>query len=273
MSRMKATVVIDNIEYSELAAEWGLCIYIEHRDKVILLDTGSSDLFAENAQKLGLCLQNVDFGVLSHAHYDHANGMPAFFEVNTSAPFFIRESSAENCYHKKEGEWKYIGMPEGIFEKYSGRMIISKGIEKVSDGAYLIPHSTPNLADIGKKEEMKKLVGDEWVHDDFAHEQSLVLETQQGLVIFNSCSHGGVVNIIHEVEKVFPGQKICGYIGGFHLYNKSAEEVRTVARELKKAGVERIYTGHCTGDEAFRILHEELGDIIQQFYTGLVIEF
>lgn len=34
-----------------------------------------------------------------------------------------------------------------------------------------------------------------------------------------------------------------------------------------------IGTGHCTKNRAFGILKEELGDKIEQFRTGLVIEF
>jgi 7,8-dihydropterin-6-yl-methyl-4-(beta-D-ribofuranosyl)aminobenzene 5'-phosphate synthase len=55
--------------------------------------------------------------------------------------------------------------------------------------------------------------------DDFSHEQSLVLETDMGLIIFNSCSHGGAVNIINEIKSTFPGKHIYGLIGGFHLFN------------------------------------------------------
>jgi 7,8-dihydropterin-6-yl-methyl-4-(beta-D-ribofuranosyl)aminobenzene 5'-phosphate synthase len=33
-----------------------------------------------------------------------------------------------------------------------------------------------------------------------------------------------------------------------------------------------VITGHCTGDEAFTILKEELGEIIEQMYTGMEIE-
>ena len=65
-----------------------------------------------------------------------------------------------------------------------------------------------------------------WVYDDFSHEQSLVFRTQKGLVIFNSCCHGGVANIINEVGATFPTEKVYGIIGGFHLFNKSEEEIK-----------------------------------------------
>ena len=72
---MRATVLVDNLEHNGLKGEWGLSIYIEYRDKKILLDTGASGLFAENAQKTGVSLEKVDYGVLTHAHYDHSDGI------------------------------------------------------------------------------------------------------------------------------------------------------------------------------------------------------
>lgn len=44
-------------------------------------------------------------------------------------------------------------------------------------------------------------------HDDFHHEQSLVFDTDDGLVILNSCSHGGIDNIVKEVKATFEGKK------------------------------------------------------------------
>ena len=87
---MKITILIDNLTKGTLTAEWGLSLYIEYQDFHILLDTGASDRFARNAAHLGIDLGSVDFGVLSHAHYDHANGMCTFFEQNPKAPFYLR---------------------------------------------------------------------------------------------------------------------------------------------------------------------------------------
>ncbi len=67
---MRATILVDNIGADGLAGEWGLSVYIEHGGHVILLDTGASPLFAANAAAAGCDLAAVEYGVLSHAHYD-----------------------------------------------------------------------------------------------------------------------------------------------------------------------------------------------------------
>ena len=84
---MLATVLSDNIPQGQLKGEWGLSIYIEYEGRNILLDTGASDLFAENARQLGKSIRDVDFAVLSHGHYDHSQSMSTFFQLNPTAPF------------------------------------------------------------------------------------------------------------------------------------------------------------------------------------------
>ena len=97
MAETKITVIVDNISNEEMQGEWGLSILVEYGQKKILLDTGKSELFAENLTKLGFDIADIDFGVLSHAHYDHANGIPRFFSDNKIARFYCRESVAANC--------------------------------------------------------------------------------------------------------------------------------------------------------------------------------
>ena len=46
---------------------------------------------------------SVDVAVLSHAHYDHADGMPAFFEMNDRAQLYLSDACAENCWSTKGG--------------------------------------------------------------------------------------------------------------------------------------------------------------------------
>lgn len=273
MKNLKATVLVDNAASGGLSGEWGLSIYIEYGDNKILLDTGASDLFIKNAEKLNVPLKDVDHAALSHAHYDHANGMEAFFRVNQKAKFYLRKGTQENCYKKVWFIQKYIGIPKNILKSFSERIIYADGDHQLCEGVYLIPHKTAGMESIGLKEKMFQKKDGNWVPDDFSHEQSLVFETGKGLVIFNSCSHGGAANIINEVSGTFPDKKVYGIIGGFHLYNKSDDEVRAFAEKVKETGIEYVCTGHCTEEKAYGILEKELGGIVHKLHVNLTMEF
>ena len=66
---------------------------------------------------------------------------------------------------------------------------------------------------------------------------------------------------------------VLALVGGFHLYNKTPEQVRAFVARLADTGVETLCTGHCTGEAAFGMLRELLGGRVVQFRTGLVLEF
>lgn len=270
---MRATVLVDNIAARGLEAEWGLSFYLEYQGHIILLDTGASDLFARNADALGLPLSEVEFGVLSHAHWDHANGMEPFFLRNTRAPFYLRQECGETCYDKTPDGWQYEGIKKGLLTDFSSRIRWVSGTGSPIPGVTLLPHSTPGLEKRGKAGNMYRREGNTWVPDDFAHEQSLIFSTSKGLVIFNSCCHAGADTIIQEAAAAFPTQPIHAIVGGFHLYETPADEVRALAYRLQETGVTHVVTGHCTGQPAYDILVDVLGDRVQQLSTGLVLDF
>lgn len=268
---MKAVILIDNLTKGSLAAEWGLSVYIEHKGHRILLDTGASDRFARNAEQMGIDLRAVEFGVLSHAHYDHADGMAAFFDRNSKAVFYLREGSGENCYGKRWIFHKYIGIRKGYLKKYEDRLCYTKERQELVPGVSVLAHHTKGLETYGIQNHLYIRQKGRYLPDAFRHEQSLILDTKQGLVILSSCSHGGADNIIEEVSAACPDQKIRAMIGGFHLYHTSAEGVRALAERIRCTGIGKIYTGHCTGGAAFEILREELGDRVCQLHTGMEI--
>ena len=156
---------------------------------------------------------------------------------------------------------------------YADRIEIVTGDYRIMDGVYLIPHKTCGLDEIGRREMMYRKTPAGWIPDDFSHEQSLVLDTEKGLVIINSCSHGGAANIINEVKETFPDKHVYGMIGGFHLFNKSNEEVKEFAQKVKDTGIDYVCTGHCTKGRAYGILKEELGDKIEQMKVSYQMEF
>ena len=274
MKHLSMTVLVDNISRDDLGAEWGLSILIRADDKKILLDTGASGLFAENARKLGISLKDVDFGVLSHAHYDHSDGLPVFFEENRDAPVYLREGTAENCYgEQKDSPWHYIGIQRGVLDQFRDRFRYVEGTASPGRDIWLVPHKRRDYSRIALENGLYICPDGKRMPDDFAHEQSLVFDTENGLVIFNSCSHTGMKNIIEEVREAVGREKVYAYIGGLHLYLMRDEEILELAEYIRGAGMQYVLTGHCTGDHAFALLKEQLGDGAAQFCSGLAWEF
>ena len=271
---MKTTVLVDNTAWPGLKGEWGLSFYIEYKGKTVLLDAGLSGLFAKNADELGLDLQKVDLAVLSHAHDDHANGLETFFARNDHAKLYVAQGCGEDCYDRKRLLYKYAGIPRGMMKRHAERIVKAEPDLFIGEGIRLLGHTTPGLAETGLREKMFLRQGFmKFIPDDFRHEQSLVFELDEGVVIFNSCSHAGADVIIREVMEAYPDRRILAMIGGFHLYNKTDEYVKAFARRVRETGVGAIYTGHCTGRKALAILHNELGDMVHDLRTGLVFEF
>lgn len=265
---LEMTVLIDNVAEEPLLGEWGLSIMIDADDTRMLLDTGASHLFAQNAERLGIDLDTVDIGVLSHAHYDHSDGLDTFFSLNNLAPFLMREGTCENCFGIRDGMLHYIGIQTGVLKKHESRIQYVSGVHEIAEGIWLVPHRRQDYSAIALRNDLYTVDGDEHRPDNFAHEQSLVIETRQGLVVFNSCSHVGMTNILADIYNMLGRDDVYAYVGGLHLYKLTDEELDALCEEIRHTPIKRIFTGHCTGDHAFQILKEKLEDRIEQFSSG-----
>ncbi len=285
---MKITVLIENTSIDNFISEHGLSFLIEYEDMRILLDAGTTDAFMRNADKMGVDLTNLDFAVLSHGHYDHSGGFEALFERNKNVKVYARKEAFGTFLSGSGGEIHEIGIPNNVL-KYRERFAEENGAEgidgaeevsgatEVAEGVFLIPHNTPDLYKIGEKSRLYRKEGETVFPDDFVHEQSLVFDTEKGLIIFNSCSHGGVENIIREVKEACR-KKVYAYVGGFHMKGKangqevcafSKEEVDRLCNAIKEQGIEFIYTGHCTGEQGLLELQKRLGTVIYPLTTGM----
>lgn len=278
---MKVKVLVENTGGAGFCAEHGLCLYVEYKDKRYLIDSGASGLFAENADKMGVSLENVDTAFLSHAHYDHSGGYAEFFRRNKYAKVYLQKASVNRQYFKIAGPIKkYIGIPKGMLDEYPDRFEFINGTAKIGDGIYIVPHSSDGILERAKRTHMYTVAGNKMKLDDFSHEQTVVFEEDDGLVCFNSCSHSGVDIVIDEIKRAFPGKKIKAYFGGFHMMGikgaascgYSKEEVQKVAKKLVKSSDAVFFSGHCTGTVAFEWLKEVLGDRLVALCTGKVIE-
>lgn len=272
---------MENTSCDGFVCEHGLCLYIEHCGKAYLLDTGASGLYCENAKRMGIDLSQVEVAFLSHAHYDHSGGYGAFFEQNDRAKVYLQRACKTQEYYKITDSRKtYIGIPREVFAQYSDRFEYVEGERELPDQVFVCPHTTKELHLRGKRAKMFGLREGQVHADDFSHEQTIVFEENGKLYLFNSCSHGGVENIIEEIKARFPGKEIRAFFGGFHMMgsrgtdtcNFTEEEVKQVGETLLKTSGAIFYTGHCTGKIAGAWLKEVMKDRLVPFYSGMEIE-
>ena len=274
---MEITVLIENLGPDTLAREHGLSVHVDHNGRSILLDAGSSGAFADNAKALDIDLSAVEYAVLSHGHYDHADGLRAFFAANHRTPVLVRKGALGAYYSMRGGTApRFVGIHRDICRDFASRLVEVDGLYPLTEGAWLVDDPAPEASADRAQHLYKKLGEDDFAEDDFSHEHSLVLEGRDGLVVFNSCCHAGAANVAAHIARVFPHKPIAALLGGFHMMgatgtdsiNCSADYVKSVADEFKRLNVGRIYTGHCTGTPAFELLKQELGDRLSYMKTG-----
>lgn len=95
---MQITVLMENGSRGCLCAEHGLSLYVRHDGGALLLDAGESGDFIQNAARLSCPLDTVRTAVLSHGHYDHSDGFPALFRLNSAVKVYARPRVMEPQY-------------------------------------------------------------------------------------------------------------------------------------------------------------------------------
>ena len=273
---MRITTLLENSPNPQnpaLKAEHGLSFYIEHRGRFLMSDLGATAAFADNANLLGVDLNNVEAVTISHHHYDHGGGMARFFTENNRATIHLRQSDMEDfiAQHGTEPP-TYIGLDQAVLVEQAGRMTYLEKSREILPGVHVltqinITHPTPS-----GNEELKMVRDGKVQVDQFLHEIVTVLEGETGLVVLTGCAHNGVLNMIETVREVFPDAPISAVIGGFHLCHETPESVREVGEALDAMDIPAIYTGHCTGENSVAVLEGVLGEKLHRLYTGLVIK-
>lgn len=256
-------------------SEHGLSIYIETGKHKILLDTGATDAFAKNAEVLGIDLGLVDMVVLSHGHYDHAGGILEFVQRNPKAPIYMRPEATNGYYNEKADGPQYIGIDERI--RQLPQIIFTKDHEVLDASISLFSGvKGRRLWPTGNKS-LKMLVNGEYLQDAFVHEQSLVIREEGCSVLLSGCAHNGILNILDRYRQLYGGlpDKV---ITGFHMKKNvplnrgEIALVQETAEELKKMKNTSFYSGHCTGEEAFGIMKEILGEQLTALHSGYCLE-
>ena len=261
---MKLSVLLENTSCREdLTAEHGLSLYLEVLGKKVLFDMGQTDAFADNAEKMGIDLSQVDFAVLSHGHYDHGGGMKRFLELNQKAPVYVQRQAFLPHYNGTE---KYIGLDPEL--QKSSRIILTDDAYSPAPGFFLTTCNERPLVQPINPYGLNVLEDGVLRPDDFRHEQYLRIQDGEKSILLSGCSHKGIQNIVSWFRPDL-------LIGGFHFKKISpegegAELLREAGNALLRFPTD-YYTGHCTGQQQYALLKRQMGDRLHALSTGLTV--
>ena len=260
---MKLTVLTENVAGGRLGAEHGLSYLIEHDGKTILFDTGYSDLFMKNAERLNVNLiQDANVVVLSHGHWDHGDGLRYLSEkiLITHPSSFIKR------YRKTD--MSYIGLT------LTQEEIESNFDLKTTVEPYRISEKIIFLGEIPRENDFESqtttFVDENGVPDFVPDDSAMAFILNDELVVVTGCSHSGICNIVEYAREVTGIKKVKAVIGGFHLKHNNRQTKRTI-EYFNSLNILHLHPSHCTELPALAAFFDEFG--IEQLKTGTVLTF
>jgi len=240
--------------------------------RTMLFDGGPVDMsMARNAPRLGVNFAAIDAMMLSHGHWDHAGGLPQALSMlpeGKRVPLYLHPGMfAERGMRQSDGGvlpmdpvptpagWAAMGADPVVsadpLSVLGGLFQISGEILRVTDYERGLP------GQVARADENAAWVADELLMD----ERFLAVRLKgKGLVIFSACSHAGVVNVLHEARRLFPGERLHAVMGGFHLSGENEAIIPQTVRDLGGFGLELIIPAHCTGWRAVNALERAYGE-------------
>jgi 7,8-dihydropterin-6-yl-methyl-4-(beta-D-ribofuranosyl)aminobenzene 5'-phosphate synthase len=237
--------------------EWGFAALVEADGHRVLVDTGARpQTVLQNARELGVDLANVQDVVLTHNHDDHTGGLitlrTELMKVNPSA--LSRAHVATGIFYSRPtangGEDNTMIAIKKEYEALGGTFIVHQQEAEMFPGAWLtgpVPRVYPerNWSVTGKVHTPAGLV-----EDTIPEDQSLVVNTPQGLVVVVGCGHAGIINILTFTRQEYSKLPVLAVIGGLHLFSASDTQVDWTAGKLKEFGTSYLLGAHCTGIES-----------------------
>jgi 7,8-dihydropterin-6-yl-methyl-4-(beta-D-ribofuranosyl)aminobenzene 5'-phosphate synthase len=276
--KLKISVLCDDTVISDqFVTEHGVSILVElpngHR---WLADTGTTDIYLENAKRLGANLDNLNGITISHGHDDHAGGLIFYPRLKGKPPIFGHPLIWVKSYQIKTGEpVRVTGMPY-LARKYAASAFRPvTGTIKLDENLYFftdVPRASGSFAPIKGNFFNEDGTGPVTLFDD----ATLVIKTPRGLVAIFGCGHAGYTNILRAINKEFPKEKLLAVIGGLHLMNANEKVLAEAVAFTNsiKADNFAFYGGHCTGDNAIKYFRAKFGaNAVKGMGSGRVLTF
>ena len=274
---LRITILCDNSvgPITGTLGEHGFAALIEPKGgEPLLFDTGQGHTLLHNARSMGKDLSRVAKVVLSHGHYDHCGGLLPLLGEHGAKEVFAHGGVFDPRHRVKDtGECCSIGMPQEreLLEGAGASFNLSGSFREILPGICLtgeVPRVTP--FESGDHGLFCDCSGQE--PDLTPDDQSLVIETERGLVILLGCCHAGLVNTVEHVAYLTGRRDIYGLIGGSHLGFCGREQLERSVSALRSMGLKKLALCHCTGFAASARLSRELPKEFQAAMVGYTLE-
>jgi 7,8-dihydropterin-6-yl-methyl-4-(beta-D-ribofuranosyl)aminobenzene 5'-phosphate synthase len=245
------------------------------KSETILFDTGPEDrTFEQNVSRLGADLGPVGSIVLSHGHWDHAGAMLRALQM-------IRDRNGGAkvpCYvHPEMFRQRALKLPDGGYRlmqdvpspkelsAFGADVINRRDPQVIADGLAWVSGEIPRETsyEVGLPGQHRRTEDDTgWELDELLmDERYLAVNVRdKGLVVFTACSHAGVVNVLRDARRSFPGVPLHAVVGGLHLSGPNERVIPETVEDMKQFDPSVIAAGHCTGFRALAALLGAFGD-------------
>ena len=240
----------------------------------LLFDTGQGLTLLHNARRMNKDLSLVKQVVISHGHYDHSGGLMPLLEQCGAKQVLGHPSLFRSRYRVKDtGECYPIAIPASReeLETAGAAFDLSKEFRAVAPGI-LLTGEVPRVTDFE--------TGDQGLYcdcsgqelDSTPDDQSLVLETEKGLVLIFGCCHAGFVNTVEHVAYMTGRRDIYAVVGGTHLGFCSQQQLAMTIAAVRTIGIKKLAASHCTGFAASARLSREFPKEFQLAMVGYTLE-
>lgn len=271
------TVLSDNHTATRgMKAEHGFSCLVETAGANILFDSGAGPLFSENARALKIELYGIESIVLSHGHYDHADGLPrALFEAPGASLVLHKAALTPKMFRDRDGHMVHAGMSpetEKAIRKAEtdGRASFIDGPVRLGPNVIAFPVGPRNSAREGWPYFTQTPDG-RFEIDLFPDELCLLVLGDANAALVVGDAHNGLVKSYKKALELAGGRAIDLIVGGSCLAEGGMTETQATANFLLKTGA-RICLGHSTGLDGYGVLRRMLGPQVKPMRTGLRIE-
>jgi 7,8-dihydropterin-6-yl-methyl-4-(beta-D-ribofuranosyl)aminobenzene 5'-phosphate synthase len=226
------------------------------RSHTLLFDTGvSPGGMADNMERLGVAVGDIEAVVLSHGHFDHAGGFPGLARLRgrTGVPLTVHPLvwTPRRVVLGGDRHWDLPTLRRSSLEAEGFAVIERRQPSLLLDDCVLVTGEVDRTTDFEHGMPGHEAHRDgRWEPDPLIlDDQALVVHVRdRGLVVITGCGHAGAVNIARHALRLTGVGHLHALLGGFHLTGPAFEPViEPTIGALAELAPELVLPAHCTG--------------------------